>query len=92
MKLCAERMAMLIPLTGCARPADELDGSNVIPMILSGLSSSYPACSKQVLKGLCPFSQHANHQFVQIVLSSMFLKVIWNDSISDCMQWHFLTG
>ena len=64
----------------------------MIPTILSALATSHPACSTQVLKGLLPFSQHSNHQFIQTVLCTVFLKVIWNVSLSDCIGRKFLPG
>ena len=88
---CAESTAILVPMMGCARATDETEESNVIPTILLGLTSSHPACSKQVLKSFHPFCQHANHEFIQTVLRTMFLKVIWYDSLSDCIGRKFLT-
>lgn len=71
---------------------DQLEESNVITKNLGGLASSHPACSKQILKGLRPSSQHGNHEFIHIVLPSVFLYVIWNNSLSDCIGSEFLRG
>lgn len=82
---------MLIPQMICACANDEPEESNGIRTILSALASFHPASSKKGLKGLRPLSQHAYQPFVQTVLQSIFLMVIWNDNLLDCIGRKFLT-